>query len=1299
VSPQAERPDQESDEAEVPLLGVRAEFRTALRQEIDAARRNATSSAVALVNGRRIAQVGDAFQYVFDLETALNVPGDAPGDLIVPGGPPVDVVIISVEGMALTLSVAVDLGDFVPAARLQSNLTLLLKRLISRIEGLGSSPNPGGERIRGAEPFAGSPTSIELPGLNRGQHAAVASGLGRDTTFIWGPPGTGKTRTIGALGAALFTRGRSLLMVSHTNAAVDQALMKIADELRGDHREAISAGKVLRVGDPADPQLRHQDELLLATHVARRSHALTERRELLLDEKGRLIQKIHEVSRHIAIVEWVQDAQPDLTAMGADLDDIHRLEDRLDVCRRELEDLRAAASHWKEVKRSASAARDAKTALPGMNYEAATLRKGHAEAVEAHRRREAFLDDAATRLQLARDLEPLRLRAAELPTLSRQEEAAAQARRGATDASKSSDELAAQVTTAEGVLAETKSVGGLARRWKRLPSPDDQQLVVDQLHQRHAVAVEAQTAAEDALRSAESQLVEVAELDRRLAPDQDVPTVDVQTERVAQARSEVGAAMKTVTSANRQLQEAEATIAAFTQTLTSFLAVHHQEPDEVLAAAEAETIRHNETATRVDQLHRRARRRRAELGDLLTARLAALREWRLAAVWGTEVEAMLQAVVDAHERAARKTAHDDVQALRSRHRSLNDRVRSIEVEVAGIDEQLKKVEDLVIAEAVVVATTLTRAYLRDSIQRRRFNTVILDEASMAPIPALWTAAYLADASVVAVGDYKQLPPIVLSRAPEAQRWLGQDIFKVAGITDLNWPDHLVRLTEQFRMHPDISAVVNELIYQGELTDGPGTDDDGRLVDWYRTDWGHDSPVLLVDTASTHAWVTSVIRGDRASRLNFLSATICLDLAEQLLRPDRLTLEAGAPARILIVSPYRPQAKLIELLLRESSLTSEVRAGTAHTFQGSEADVVILDLVNDEPHWKVNLFIPEGDGDNRRLLNVALTRARRRLIVVGDLDYNARQAQKAFLGRELLPALRRNPIVDALDVVPAGLAARAAKGQTAVLGGHVEPDSTRVVVTQADFFPMIAGDISRSRHRVVIYSPFMTENRLQQLAPQLMAATARGVRAYVVTKALADRQKREVDNYRSLERSLSEWGVVVVHKRNMHEKLVFVDNDVLWTGSLNPLSFADTQEVMERRKSAEVVLDYAKTLRLDELVGEYSAGVPQCPICGSEIIASEGKKDPYFWRCAEESCYSRSNDGPRLVGGKVNCSNCAAPVEFGQWGDEDKWRCTANPRHRQSIARTHLRLPAMRALVPKKALRRLDQEFGITKSNG
>lgn len=277
------------DRDEIPLSGRLAEFRTALKEEIEAARRNEASSAIPLINGRRIAQIGGSYQYAFDVENVLNLPGDAPGDLHVPGRPSQEVMVVSVDGMTITLSLAQDLGSFVPNARLQSNMTLLMRKLIERIEGLASRSNPVGDRILGDAPPAGASIPLsdfcewnssgeENKRLNEQQLCALASSLGRDTTFIWGPPGTGKTQTIGAIGEHLCQRHRSLLLVSHMNAAVDQAILRIADAIG---KSGLADGRVLRVGDPRDKRFEggKYRELLLKTHTDRRSAELAARRD------------------------------------------------------------------------------------------------------------------------------------------------------------------------------------------------------------------------------------------------------------------------------------------------------------------------------------------------------------------------------------------------------------------------------------------------------------------------------------------------------------------------------------------------------------------------------------------------------------------------------------------------------------------------------------------------------------------------------------------------------------------------------------------------------------------------------------------------------------------------------------------------------------------------------------------------------------------------------------------------------------------------------------------------------------
>ncbi|MDD5529325.1 MAG: AAA domain-containing protein, partial [bacterium] len=786
-----------------------------------------------------------------------------------------------------------------------------------------------------------------------------------------------------------------------------------------------------------------------------------------------------------------------------------------------------------------------------------------------------------------------------------------------------------------------------------------------------------------------------------------------QSELIQKFCTEMGEISLELEEAQHNLTQTENKRTTFKNEEELFYSKYSSSPEDVLYKANVYNEKLIQVKSQTEQLDKTCYKQRLQLEELLTTRLSALKAQGLTQGITHEsvgsAELMILDIQTAYEHGISQTEGLEIGDLRKQYADINKHISTIETEIQQIEESLKKVEEVVISQAKIIATTLTRAYLRDSIQARRFDTVILDEASMAPIPALWAVAGLADLNAVVVGDPEQLPPIVISPHPLAKEWLGLDIFNKAKIEKYDKRPYVVALKKQYRMHPDISKISNELIYK-TLDDGEIKLDDGNyyplshtkcdenLMKWYRSDWGHDQPVLLVNTASVGAWVTSVSRGMRASRLNFLSATICVDIAEQLLRYDREPCNEMNDPHILMVCPYSPHAKLLKILLEHQNLKNDVRAGTVYNFQGAESDVVILDLVNDEPHWRVGMFDFKRDNNTKRLLNVALTRARRRLIIVGDFEYILKLSKKAFIGAELIPFLQEHYVcVDALNIVPAGLSARVAKAQTSVIGGEIEPNSSRVVISQEHFYPMLRGDLSRAKGRVVIYSAFITSERIGYLEPSIRAAIEQGIRVYVITKAREDRNKRELSTYRMLEQALINWGVVVIHKRGMHEKLVFIDDDIIWMGSLNPLSFSNTQEIMERRKSPEVVKDFVKTLRLNDLIDEYKEGIPICPICKSEMVASEGGNDPFYWRCVEDECYSRSIDQPPLKGDTITCANCGENVEYGEWGGEPHWRCIKDRKHRQKIARTHLRLPKMRALIPKHDLSKLDKLFNITTS--
>jgi hypothetical protein len=1285
------------EEQEIPLPPLLDEFRTALREEIEAARKNASSSAVPLSNGRRIAKVGGGFQYLFVIDNVLNVPDDTPGDLIVPGKSRVEATIISVDGLAITISVTEDLGEFVPTARLQSDLTFLLRKLIERLEAWRDRENPAGDRLLGA-PVVSSEPVVSLAQLamqiNPDQAAAVASALGRSATFIWGPPGTGKTRTIGVIGQELLKMKRSLLLVSHTNVAVDQALLRIADK-----GFAIEEGSVIRVGAPKDKRLIDRQDLLLEKQVQRKSAEFVERKGELEAERERKSKESVRLQRVIAVAEWTIGATPDIRALELRLEELHRVEKEANEVVTELPSVAEEIRQWKERLAAASDAQQLQEKLDGAEKELAgkLLDKDQKDAALQDLRRR--LGEALALLNKAQELEPRRERFHQLPSVEEIASDVEEKRARTAETLSQLHRLESDLEQARTLLDRSMAVGPLMRRWKRLPKPEEQAEVVANTERAIQESRSALLIAEAVLRGAEDLWREATELEVGLRPFKDVPRAASQLDVVESLRRDAASLDRACGQLANHVLHLSRTVEDWTVQLEAFHERFGADPQALTTESSQKLGELEERRERSKALSFSAVRARKKLEEESAERLTVLEDWGLVSFAGRDAEAMVTAIVAAHEKARRESLDYDMAELRQEVQVLNARIKRVAEEIEEINETLKHVEDLVIAEATVVATTLTRAYLRDSIQKRRFDTVLLDEASMAPVPALWMAAALADTNIVVVGDFRQLPPIVQSSHEVSKKWLGQDVFEISGIRkayDAGAPqEHFVTLRKQYRMHPSICEVSNTLFYEKLLVTDPSAENDGQLSDWYLCPWEEDRALSVIDTGRAGAWVTSVTRGGTPSRLNFLSASICVDLVETMMRNDRPKIEPGDSARVLIICPYRPHARLLGLLLREQGLEGEVIAGTVHSFQGSEADVVILDLVNDEPHWRVSLFDPRNDENTRRLFNVALTRARRRLIIVGDLTYIEKLSKKAFLGRQLIPFLRtKASVLEALDVTGTGLAARAAASQMAVLGGEVESTQERIVVRQDDFYRYLLSDLQHARNRVIIYSPFITESRLAELEPQLKACVERGVATYVLTKTVSERPPVQQVTARRVEKALGDWGVVIIHKRGMHEKLVFIDDRILWSGSLNPLSYSNTQEIMERRVSRMVVSDYAGTLKLEDLVGAITAGETVCPICGSELIADEGRDEPFYWSCTEVDCFSRSIGRPMPVDGRIVCSNCGAPVEFGQWGQQPAWRCTVNSRHRQRIARSHLKLPRMRELIPPKELRKLEKSFAM-----
>lgn len=284
--------------------------------------------------------------------------------------------------------------------------------------------------------------------------------------------------------------------------------------------------------------------------------------------------------------------------------------------------------------------------------------------------------------------------------------------------------------------------------------------------------------------------------------------------------------------------------------------------------------------------------------------------------------------------------------------------------------EFQRAETRALSEADVVLSTFARMTLRDDLWRMRFRSVLIDEASAAPLPYVFAGACLASDRAVAVGDFQQLPAVVMSRGEEAGRWLSRNIFREAGVIDpgngRDLPDPAdalcSMLREQYRMAPPIRALISDLFYGGRLVDS----------DCIGARDGSMRPLVLADTESLSP------RVDRAegSRANDVHLEVVLQLLELLGR--RGISDVG------IVTPYRLQSRRIAHGVRTRlgrAAPGDLEIATIHRFQGREKSAVILDTVDAPPggSW----FLSEDrNPEFPLLLNVAMSRSRDSLIVVG-----------------------------------------------------------------------------------------------------------------------------------------------------------------------------------------------------------------------------------------------------------------------------------------------------------------------------
>jgi len=310
--------------------------------------------------------------------------------------------------------------------------------------------------------------------------------------------------------------------------------------------------------------------------------------------------------------------------------------------------------------------------------------------------------------------------------------------------------------------------------------------------------------------------------------------------------------------------------------------------------------------------------------------------------------------------AARQKARKFKRSFGYEERQERDALYKEAKELSDWANQLEdRLLDQVLSSADVITATLV-GVAHPVLAKYNFKTVVIDEAAQALEPACWIA--IAKASrVIMTGDPLQLPPTVKSYEA-AQRGFNVTLMEKC----LNRLSQSSLLNVQYRMHQAIMDFSNKQFYNGQLI---AADD---VKDW-KLDIADNQPVIFIDTAGCD--FQEISNNDQKSKMNPDEYGILREHLYQLIQ----SFQGKEIPSIAIISPYREQVNYILEAIRTDSKLNEMNivVNSIDGFQGQEMDVVYISLVRSNSKNEIGFL-----KDYRRM-NVAMTRAKKQLIVVGD----------------------------------------------------------------------------------------------------------------------------------------------------------------------------------------------------------------------------------------------------------------------------------------------------------------------------
>lgn len=562
---------------------------------------------------------------------------------------------------------------------------------------------------------------------------------------------------------------------------------------------------------------------------------------------------------------------------------------------------------------------------------------------------------------------------------------------------------------------------------------------------------------------------------------------------------------------------------------------------------------------------------------------------------------------------------DDIEKEEEELYELTNEREELKEELEELNKELSDAEIKVLNGSKIVATTCAKALFYNRTDINKFDVVILDEVSMILAPMLFLNTLLSTDKVIYSGDFRQLGSIFSTKTPRAVNILKKDIFDYGKITtsieENSYHNVCTMLSEQFRAPDNICSIYSNIFYNGELKTDPS-----RISNELDLPHPFTKNLILIDTSK----LNSKIFGD--SKSNFGHAFLTTKLVKNYFS----NMDIG------IISPYNDQTGITKDILKNLKL-EDIKCDTVHKYQGNEKDIIIYDLpvtYGIKNGFQNFVGAKELSDTGARNINVALSRAKECLIMVVNLNFirNTKSLDKNdLLVKTIEEVVDSAQVINAEDLVDLkSLYSTSARKEINF------NEEALLSLDETDFESTLLTDIKNAKSHIMIYSPFITHDKIKQISSTLLEATSNDVNIKLIMRPLRRMKNRNdaIEIQKFFIKTLipqSKNKITLEFKDDFHHKTIFIDNNIYYCGSMNFLSYSYASKIEERMKryvSETMSLNEAKRESFEKFDQARSVfeifeknTCPACSICKGKtyLVSKYTKTQPTSYQCFNDKC--------------------------------------------------------------------------------